>query len=115
MADGKDGLDALLSFLQVNHFSEIDDNGKVSWASSRQEKGWLVPVATGFHGITDLGQAKNQRDPTTPHRFAESLVTLGEFIMPYRIENLDTMLWEYFTDLERNLYICKQKQPINEI
>lgn len=115
MVEGRDGLDALLDYLKVSHTSSIDDNGKVNWQSSRKEKGWLVPIAMGFQGITDLGQAANQRDPETPHRFAESVVTLGEFIMPYRIKNLDNMLWQYNVDLGHNLYLCTQKQPINTI
>lgn len=112
MSEGLDGLDALLSFLKVTHSASEDDNGKVTWQSQRKEKGWLVPIATGFHGITELGKAKNQRDPDTPHRFAESLVTLGEFIMPYRIEQMENMMWQYETDMDNNLYYCKQKQPI---
>ena len=70
-----------------------------------------MPIATGFHGITELSQARNQRDPNVPHRFAESIVTLGQFIMPYRITNLDNMLWHYHVDLEKNLYLCQQKEP----
>jgi len=43
-----------------------------------------------------------------PHRFAESVVTLGEFVRPYRIKNIDDMLWHYHADLKNNLYLCKQ-------
>jgi CRISPR-associated protein Csy2 len=113
MADGQDAIDALLDYLTIKHTSQVDDKGKVTWTSSRKTKGWIVPIATGFHGISDLGKAENQRDPDTPHRFAESVVTLGEFIMPYRIENLDNMLWHPQADLENNLYLCQQNQPIN--
>ncbi len=115
MEEGLDGIDGLLEHLKVTHISTMDDTGKVHWQSSRKEKGWIVPIAIGFHAISEPGQAKNQRDPDTVHRFAESVVSLGEFIMPYRIENLDHMLWEYRQDLENNLYLCRQKQPINEI
>lgn len=115
MEAGKDAIDALLDHLKVTHSSPTDEGGKVHWQSSRKNKGWIVPIAIGFHGITELDHAKNQRDPATPHKFAESIVTLGEFIMPYRIENLDQMLWEYRHEPEKNLYLCRQKQPINEI
>jgi len=114
MADGQDAIDALLSYLTVNHSSQTDDNGKVTWTSTRKTKGWIIPIATGFHGISDLGFAENQRDPDTPHRFAESIVTLGEFKMPYRIDTLDNMLWQYHIDTENNLYLCQQNQPINQ-
>lgn len=113
MADGQDAIDALLDYLTIKHTSQVDDKDKVTWTSSRKTKGWIVPIATGFHGISDLGKAENQRDPDTPHRFAESIVTLGEFIMPYRIDNLDNMLWHTQADLENNLYLCQQNQPIN--
>lgn len=115
MEEGQDAIDSLLDHLKVTHSSSIDATGKVQWQSSRKNKGWIVPIAIGFHGISKLGQVKNQRDSETPHRFAESVVTLGEFVMPYRIENLDHMLWEYHHDPDNNLYLCRQKQPINEI
>ena len=113
MLDGQDAIDALLDYLTIKHNSKTDDNGKVTWASNRKTKGWIVPIATGFQGISDLGFAENQRDPDTLHRFAESIVTLGEFIMPYRIDNLDNMLWHAHVDIESNLYLCQQNQPIN--
>ena len=111
--EGKDALDALLDHLKVMHRATQDDEGKVTWASSRKASGWLVPIATGFQGISDLGTAKNQRDTGTPHRFAESMVTLGEFVMSYRIRNLDDMLWQYRVDTEQNLYLCQTLSTSN--
>ncbi len=108
MEAGQDALDALLDAVKITHHCEVDDNEKVHWHSARQQKGWLVPIATGFQGISELGQAELQRDPDTPHRFAESIVTLAEFIMPYRLDSLEQMLWHYETDLDNNLYLCKQ-------
>ena len=107
MNEGKDALDAVLDYLKVTHSSTQDENGKVTWSSKRKTMGWLVPIAVGFQGISELGQAKNQRDVNTPHRFAESVITLGEFIMPYRIESMDQLLWQYHVDLENNLYLCQ--------
>ena len=108
MEQGKDAMGALLDYLAVHHTCEQDDAGNVVWTSRRKTSGWIVPMAIGFHGISELGQARNQRDPDTPHRFAESLVTLGEFRMPHRINSLDEILWHYHTDLEKNLYLCQQ-------
>ena len=107
MNEGKDGLDAVLDYLKVTHSSTQDENGKVAWSSKRKTTGWLVPIAMGFQGISEVGQAKNQRDANTPHRFAESVITLGEFIMPYRIKSMDQLLWQYHVDLENNLYLCQ--------
>ena len=112
MKDGQDAIDAMLDYLKVTHTSTIDKNDKVTWTSSRKEKGWIVPIATGFHGISESGIAEHQRDPNTTHRFAESVVTLGEFVMLYRVDDLDNMLWHYHTDLENNLYLCQQNQPV---
>ncbi|MEI8237732.1 MAG: type I-F CRISPR-associated protein Csy2, partial [Methylococcaceae bacterium] len=60
----------------------------------------------------DVGFAKNQRDTQTPHRFAESVVTLGEFIMPYRVNQLNDMLWQYRVVADKNLYLC---QPLSTL
>lgn len=107
MKNGEDALDALINHLTLQHRSAQDDGGTVTWTSKRREPGWLVPIAVGFQGISDIGKAANQRDMETPHRFAESIVTLGEFVMPYRITNLDRMLWQYHVDQAQNLYVCR--------
>ncbi len=101
-----DAIDMLLDYLTVKHRSIQTESGG-EWSQKRKTSGWIVPIATGFQGISALGKAENQRDLTTPHRFAESVVTLGEFIMPHRIKTLDRMLWQYHVDLENDLYLCK--------
>ncbi|OED40314.1 type I-F CRISPR-associated protein Csy2 [Endozoicomonas sp. (ex Bugula neritina AB1)] len=113
MQQGQDATDALLDYLTIHHHSNQDDDGKVRWTSQRKSRpdqapGWIVPIATGFHGISDLDTAKNQRDPEVPHRFAESVVTLGEFKMPYRLHSLEDMLWRYHYNTGSNLYLCQQ-------
>ena len=109
MQEGKDALDSVLDYLKVIHSSTQDEDGKVTWTSKRKAQGWLVPIAVGFQGISELGHAKNQRDVNTLHRFAESVLTLGEFVMPYRIESIDQLLWQYHVDLENNLYLCQNQ------
>lgn len=105
--ENKDALDALLDHLKIMHRSTQDENSKVTWSSQRKMPGWLVPIAVGFQGVSELGTAKNQRDYDAPHRFAESVITLGEFKMPYRITRLDDMLWNYRVIPEKNLYLCQ--------
>ena len=107
MQEDKDALDSVLDYLKVTHSSTQEEEGKVTWTSKRKAQGWLVPIAVGFQGISGLGQAKNQRDANTPHRFAESVLTLGEFVMPFRIESIDQLLWQYHIDLENDLYRCQ--------
>jgi len=106
MQYGQDALDAIIDHLAVHH-SCIQEGEKLLWKSGRKEKGWLVPIAVGFQGISPLGQALNQRDSDTPHRFAEVIVTLGEFKMAHHIEDINTMLWCHQTDLANNLYLCQ--------
>ena len=123
MQQGQDALDAMLDYLAVHHTctkTEIDDQERIHWQSQRKttgadgETGWIVPIATGFHALSEPGSALNQRDPDAPHRFAESVVTLGEFIMPYRLQSKEQLLWRYQVELENQLYLCTQQTPTSE-
>lgn len=114
MQQGADAIDALLGYLTVHHHCEQLEDQSVVWHSQRKTSGWIVPIATGFQGISPLGEAKNQRDPSVPHRFAESVVTLGEFVMAHKIKHLDDILWQYHPGLENDLYLCQQVNAINE-
>lgn len=110
MAEGLDGIEALLEFLKVNY--NCSETEPFVWEASKKTAGWLVPIATGYQGISDEIESTFQRDRSTRHRFAESLVTLGEFVMPYRIKSIEEMLWSYHFDAEHDLYMCineKQK------
>lgn len=109
MKEGHFALSALLDHLKVTSVFQTDKDGKVYLEKSRKGPGWIVPIATGFQGITDIKTVKGQRDFNVPHRFAEVVVTLGEFMMPYRVQNLDEMLWHYCVKQDSNLYICQQK------
>ncbi len=113
MESGANAIDALLDYLSLHHSCEKEDD-KVLWKSERKSSGWLVPIAVGFQGISELGVAKNQRDPDTPHRFAESVVTLGEFKMPYKIISIDEILWRYSYDKENALYLCEQNRYLKD-
>lgn len=115
MAEGADALNALVDFLTVHHSCEQDVEGNIEWRSSRKSTGdkpagWIVPIATGFQALSEVAVAKNQRDPETPHRFAESLVTLGEFKMPHRLQNVEQLLWRYYSD--GDLYLCQQSTQL---
>lgn len=115
MATGQDALSALLGYLQIHHSSTEDaSTGKTRWHSQRLAPGWIVPIATGFQGISPVVKADRQRDAETQHRFAESVITLGEFVMPYRIQSLAELFWYYHVDLEKGLYLCQQNILKNE-
>ncbi len=124
MQQGQDALDALLDYLAIHHNCErktLNGDIQVDWKSERKpsgndgERGWIIPIATGFHGISELGQAKNQRDPETPHRFAEAVITLGEFRMAYRLEHIEDLLWRYHYDADNQLYVCRQSRKDSQM
>lgn len=123
MEQGQDAIDAMLDYLAIHHSCTKEDiNGeeRITWQRQRKgtgpngQTGWVVPIATGFHGISELGNALNQRDPDVLHRFAESVVTLGEFKMPYRLQSPEELLWRYHVEPENNLYLCVQKAHESE-
>ena len=116
--DAMDAMDAMLDYLAIHHICIKENHNsdeRVDWQRQRKttgpngQVGWIVPIATGFHGISELGNALNQRDPEVPHRFAESVVTLGEFKMPYRLDSPEDLLWRYRVEPENNLYLCVQQ------
>jgi len=118
MEQGQDAMDAMLDYLAIHHTSSKEENDgeeHVRWQSQRKatgsdgERGWIVPIATGFYGVSELGNALNQRDPEVPHCFAESVVTLGEFKMPYHLKSPEDLLWRYHVAPENNLYLCIQQ------
>ena len=109
--EGKDSLDRLLHYLKVHQTAEKDESGKVTGRKyEKAAAGWIVPLAVGFKGLSPLGKVKNQRDPDTPHRFAESIVTLGEFKMAHRFRDIDGMMWHYAYEKTNQLYLCKNKE-----
>lgn len=114
MEKGKDALEALVEAMAL-HFhceeatSDNEESAKAVWEARRKYDGWIVPLAVGFQGVSELGKAQNARDTRTPHRFAESVVTLGEFKMPHRLESLDEMMWQYRYLADKDLYLCETK------
>lgn len=111
MLEGKDSLDALIDYLSVNAIPD-PDTGEIK--RTRKVKGWMVPISTGYAALCDIGKAVNQRDEETPHRFAESIVTLGEFKMLHRTRNLRELLWYEAVDEGSGLYCYQQKDFDNE-
>lgn len=109
MENGTDAINAVLDYLSLHHTCEMEEDKPV-WKRERKVSGWLVPIAIGFQAISELGKAKNQRDPDTPHRFAESVVSLGEFKMAYKMVSVDEILWRYRYDEENALYLCEQNK-----
>ena len=118
MKQGSDAMDSVLNHLKIMHRSTQDDDGKVTWTSSRKTKGWIVPISVGFQGISTLENAIEQRDPETPHRFAEAVLTLGEFVLAYKVGSdysIEDILWQYQADIDNDLYLCQTQSITNPI
>lgn len=103
MNNGEDAIESLLRYTKINY----NKNN----VQKKESKGWLVPIATGYQGISDFAVVDKQRTYEYQHRFAENVVTLCEFIMPYKVETVDNLLWHDDVDLDKNLYTYKQNEP----
>lgn len=74
-------------------------------------KGWFVPLAIGYQGISDLygpGTVQRSRDNETPFRFVESAYGIGQWLSPHRVKDIDDVLWTYRHKEDR--YLCSGKQ-----
>ncbi|MDO4204172.1 MAG: type I-F CRISPR-associated protein Csy2 [Selenomonadaceae bacterium] len=110
-----DALDRLLDYLKINAVDVNPDGEKPEWEYTKKAPGWIVPLAVGYKAISPLGKVANQRDPETPHCFAESVVTLGEFKMPYRFDSIDSIMWQYDASyVDDGLYLCTNQNKIAE-
>lgn len=108
-------LDALLDLTRLNHSPVLPQAtggapspDKVDWQIERRP-GWLVPLPIGYAGISDLhapGSVANTRDVSTPFRFVESLLSLGQWIGPHRLNSLEQLLWHHGGDPQAGLYRC---------
>lgn len=115
MDEGQDAIDAMLDYLKTTTDIDVDKNHKVTRSKAyKKEVGWIVPIAIGYQGISELGNLKNTRDETTPHRFAESVVTVGEFKMPYHFDTVDEMIWRYHEYQSNDLYLCQNNYSIKK-
>lgn len=111
-------LDAWLHAARFNHeaLPEPDGkpavDGKVRWGDPLRAKGsgWTVPIPVGYAALSarhDAGSVANARDMATPLRFVESIYSLGEWISPHRLNDLQQLLWRAETDEAKGLYRCR--------
>lgn len=107
--DDATALDALLDLTRLNHVpAEQEGEKKVEWHVEKRP-GWLVPLPVGYAGISSLhaaGEVAGSRDGVTPFRFVESLYSLGQWIGPHRLGQLDQLLWHSTADVDAGLYHC---------
>ncbi|SOD41654.1 type I-F CRISPR-associated protein Csy2 [Nitrosovibrio sp. Nv4] len=104
-------LDALLDLSRLNIEPGLPNSsspGDVQWGI-RKRPGWLVPLPVGYGALSPVyaaGEVKNTRDDTTPFRFVESLYSLGEWVSPHRLENLEQLFWHAESEPENGIYRC---------
>ena len=104
MLGGKDAMDVILDYCSL---SGARDQGEPD-PRLPVKSGWIVPLAVGYQGISPVSlQAVNTRDPETPHRFAEAVISLGEFKMIHRIKDFSEIFWTCRYKEESSLYLCE--------
>lgn len=108
-------LDAWLDMSRLNGHSvvERDDNGDetghVTW-QTQTRSGWIVPLPVGYTALSDIhppGTVSGARDDITPFRFVESVFSLGQWISPHRLDDLEQMFWYHEAEPDDGLYRCR--------
>lgn len=100
-----DVLNRLIDYIAIHNHVSVD-NGNHVCIKTKKEPGWIIPIAVGFKGISELGKVANQRDDTKLHCFVEPVIALGEFRMAYRFTSINRIMWEYKYISDENLYLC---------
>ena len=106
MEEGKDPVEAIVDYLAVHHDCSRTDDDKVEWTRRRKISGWLVPISTGYQGLSKPEKVTNQRDENYLHVFGENLITLGEYRIISSVKNFNEIIWRYSADLNKQKYIC---------
>lgn len=103
-------LDAWLDSSRLNWHAvqdgAADEAAPVEWKPDVR-KGWIVPIPVGYGALSGLhpaGTVVNARDPRTPLRFVESLYSLGEWVSPHRLTDINALLWYGEADEATGLY-----------
>lgn len=88
---------------------------KISWVIEKKAfPGWLVPIMVGYRAISELyqpGEVAKTRDPSIPFRFVESVYSIGEWINPIRLKNIEDLLWTYRVQPDDGWYLAHNTCP----
>lgn len=101
-------LDAWLDLSRINERATLDAEQKVQWTRD-QRQGWLVPIPVGYAALSELhvaGAVANARDQCTPFRFVESVYSIGQWVSPHRLREIQDFMWKPQYDSEKGLYRC---------
>lgn len=110
-------LDAWLDLSRINHRASRktvvneatgESAEQVEWATDSRS-GWLVPIPAGYVALTELhppGAVAGARDPTVPFRFVESVYSIGQWVSPHRLRDIDQLTWRADYNATTGLYRC---------
>ena len=107
-------LDAWLDLSRLNHRAtrtmHADNNTgeSIKWVTT-ERPGWTVPIPVGYAGLSELhaaGSVARARDETTPFQFVESVYSIGQWISPHRLTDVNDLLWYKYYDESKRLYRC---------
>lgn len=89
---------------------------KAKWHYQPKPKsGYLIPMACGYRAISEVfpaGAVDKVRDTEVPVVFAEAAYSVGEWLSPHRVKNLDDIIWQY--RYQAPWYVAKA-QPFKDI
>jgi CRISPR-associated protein Csy2 len=84
---------------------------QAEWVIDRPDfSGWLKPIMIGYQGVSDLypaGAVGHVRDRDVPVQFVEAIYSLGQWISPHRIDDIQHLLWSHSHNAETSLYVCR--------
>ena len=110
-------LDAWLDLSRINHRASCktvaneatgESAEQVEWTTDSRP-GWLVPIPVGYAALTELhppGAVAGARDPTVPFRFVESVYSMGQWVSPHRLRDIDQLTWQADYNATTGLYGC---------
>jgi CRISPR-associated protein Csy2 len=116
-------LDAWLDLSRINHRAirqqtegektdetteTTETTESIEWMADTH-LGWMVPIPVGFTALSELhapGTVAGARDLSVPFRFVESVYSIGQWISPHRLEDVNDLLWEPFHEPATGLYRC---------
>ena len=100
-------LDAWLDLSRINYRAEQHDES-VTW-QAEPRTGWIVPIPVGYAGLSELyppGGVAGARDESVPFRFVESVYSIGQWISPHRLTDVNQLIWSQMYDKKNGLYLC---------
>jgi len=76
----------------------------------KPQKGWLVPIMTGYKAISQVyppGEVENTRDTVSHTCFVEAVHSIGEWRSMHRVGDISETIWKY--QQQDDWYLCAQK------